>query len=121
MTGGMHAQSEGKLSAAGSAFAAPQSSHGTSTASRTRGSMNGAVLPVGSVDTSRTGSATAVPVPPAGAPLATLVAFIQSQLDTIGPDDIVLAQYKLQGATPSDRRVGSALPPSRQPPGGFHA
>lgn len=73
------------------------------------GSMHGSLLPVRSSEASRAGSTVAVPVPPASAPLSTQLAFVQSQLDSLGPDDPVMSQFKLLG--PSDRRQGGALPP----------
>lgn len=77
------------------------------------GSMHGSLLPVRSSEASRAGSTVAVPVPPASAPLSTQLAFVQSQLDSLGPDDPVMSQFKLLG--PSDRRQGGALPPPRVP------
>lgn len=109
LTGAFDVQSDGALSGAGSALA-PQPSHATSTNSGQRGSMHNGLPPASSVDTSHAASVAAMPVPPAGAPLATLVAFIQSQLDTIGPHDIVLSQFKLQGSSASDRCIGGVSP-----------
>lgn len=89
---------------------APQPSRATSAGSGPRGSTHGLLLPVGSSDTSRGGSITAAPVPPAGAPMRTLLAFIQSQLDSLGPDDVLLSQFKLNPSS-SERRTGSTYTP----------
>eukprot|EP00892_Ulva_mutabilis_P002164 jgi/Ulvmu1/11949/UM082_0028.1 len=93
---------EGK-SAAGSNLA-QQPSHAASAASTAPSSAHPALLNVQSANASRQGSGVAVPVPPAGAPLLTKLAFVQSQLDSLGPDAAIMAQFRLLGTT--DRRQG---------------
>eukprot|EP00892_Ulva_mutabilis_P002163 jgi/Ulvmu1/11948/UM082_0027.1 len=97
-------RSDGGMSTVGSALA-PQPSRATSTASTGPGGVRPTLLNVHSAEGSRAGSTVAMPVPAVGAPLSVKLTFMQSQLDSLGPEDTVMSQFHLLG--PSDRRQGS--------------